>query len=141
MTYISLIDYSSSRNLLITVEQDLKTDAEVETMLESAGFKLSECSYMFTPDDPGQTRVSINELIGQHKDRTTAVTINGKVLHLILDKTLPEWEALYGDNQDLWSFGISDFITGAVEVNEEIYYWYDIDGRCYETDKEVNNQV
>ena len=37
---------------------------------------------------------------------------------------------------DLWDFPLEDFLNGAVEVNEDIWYIYQ-NGRCYETDNYV----
>ena len=42
----------------------------------------------------------------------------------------------YNSNEVLWSFQLDEFIEGAFEVNEDIYYWL-INGRVYETEEEV----
>ena len=56
-------------------------------------------------------------------------------MHLILGKTIKDYEK-YSSNEVLWSFQIDEFIEGAIEVNEDIYYWL-INGRVYETEEEV----
>ena len=65
--------------------------------------------------------------------KTTSITTNGTTIHLVLGKTVDEWEKLYGENDDIWNFPYEEFLDGSVEINEDIWYWY-IDGRCYETD-------
>ena len=69
------------------------------------------------------------------KTKKTSIIINGKKMHLILGKTIKDYEK-YSSNEVLQSFQIDEFIEGAIEVNEDIYYWL-INGRVYETEEEV----
>ena len=67
--------------------------------------------------------------------KKTCIIIDGKKMHLVLGKTLKDYEK-YNSNEVLWSFQLDEFIEGAIEVNEDIYYWL-INGRVYETEEEV----
>jgi len=67
------------------------------------------------------------------------ILVDGKSLHLILGaagrKTYVEWYNLYGDD-GCWDFPLEELLDGTLEINESIWYYY-INGRCYETNKEV----
>lgn len=69
-------------------------------------------------------------------EKRTCIIINGKKMHLVLGKTIKDWEK-YSSNEILWSFPISEFIEEAIEINEDIWYWL-INDRVYETEEEVN---
>jgi hypothetical protein len=64
------------------------------------------------------------------------IKVDGKSLHLILGKSIYEWCELFGGDIDLWNMPLEELLDGTLEVNESIWYYY-IDGRCYETNKEV----
>lgn len=72
---------------------------------------------------------------------TETITINyHSAMSIETGHTLEEWTSKYGtDSQCYWDFPMEDFITGAVEVNEDIVYWL-IDGRIYETDIEPDRE-
>ena len=70
--------------------------------------------------------------------RKVVVTVNGKNLHLVLGKSITDWAVAYADIQDFWNVPLEELLDGTLEINEEIWYWY-INGRCFETDEEVNN--
>lgn len=55
------------------------------------------------------------------------------IIKIVVGKTLSEWEAKFGDNDDLWDVSIEDLENGGIEPNTECYYWL-INGRLYETD-------
>ena len=61
--------------------------------------------------------------------------VNGRVLHFECGHC--EGEVDFGP--DYWDFSLDDIIEGAVEINEEMLYWY-IGGRMYETDKTIKNE-
>ena len=61
--------------------------------------------------------------------------IDGVKLHLVLGKTVKEWEEARG-NDDLWDILFEELLDGSVDIDEDIWYWY-IDGRCYETYEKV----
>jgi hypothetical protein len=69
-------------------------------------------------------------------EKRTCIIINGKTMHLVLGKTIKDWEK-YSSNEVLWSFQIHEFIEEAIEINEDIWYWL-INDRVYETEEEVN---
>ena len=62
------------------------------------------------------------------------IIIDGAVMHIVLGKTVKEWEITYSESDDLWSIPFEEILDGALEVNENIWYWY-IDGRVYETEE------
>ena len=64
------------------------------------------------------------------------VTVNGQKLHLVIGKTVREWKQMCGHDDSVWDISFEDLLGGAVEINQDIWYWY-IDGRCYETQEEV----
>lgn len=65
------------------------------------------------------------------------ITVNGQNLHLVLGKTVKEWDEKYGNQNDaLWDILFDELIDGTLEINEDIWYWY-IAGRCYETTEEI----
>lgn len=56
-------------------------------------------------------------------------------INIVYGKTEEEWLAKYDkelEETTLWSFSLEDVLDGAVELNENMCYWY-IDGRFYET--------
>ena len=61
------------------------------------------------------------------EERTTII-VKGKKLHLKFNVTPVD---TFDD--DLWDFAFEDFLSGAVEINEDIWYIY-YEGRCYETE-------
>lgn len=67
-------------------------------------------------------------------EKRTYIIINGKKMHIVLGKTIKDWEK-YHSNEILWSFPISEFIEEAIEINEDIWYWL-INDRVYETEEE-----
>lgn len=60
-------------------------------------------------------------------------------MHLVLGKTEREWKENFGDIPGMWDILLEEFLDGAMEVNDTIWYWY-IDGRCYETDEYVEEK-
>ena len=64
------------------------------------------------------------------EERTTII-VRGKKLHLIFNVKPAD---TFDD--DLWDFAFEDFLSGAVEINEDIWYIY-YEGRCYETENYV----
>ena len=64
------------------------------------------------------------------EERTTII-VRGKKLHLKF-YAKPVMTCI----DDLWDFIFEDFLSGAIEVNEDIWYIY-YDGRCYETEDYV----
>ena len=62
----------------------------------------------------------------------TIVIVNGKEMHLIVGVTPSAIE----NDESLWDISFEDFLTNAVEVNEDIWYVY-FNGRCYETNEQV----
>ena len=65
-------------------------------------------------------------------ERNTIV-INGKFMTIEFGHTEDEWEKKGFDTDNCWDFSIEDFLSGAIEPNEDITYWL-IDGRIFETD-------
>ena len=63
------------------------------------------------------------------------VEVNGQKLHLVLGKTVEEWEKTW-DSEATWSVLHEEVLDGTMELTEYIWYWY-IDGRCYETYEDV----
>ena len=68
-------------------------------------------------------------------DKRVTLEVNGRKLHLVLGKTVEEWENTW-DSEETWSILLEELLDGAIEIDESIWYWY-IDGRCYETYEEV----
>ena len=64
-------------------------------------------------------------------EKRVTLEIDGVKLHLVLGKTVKEWEEARG-NDDLWDILFEELLDGSVDIDEGIWYWY-IDGRCYET--------
>ena len=64
-------------------------------------------------------------------EKRVTLEIDGVKLHLVLGKTVKEWEEARG-NDDLWDILFEELLDGSVDIDEDIWYWY-IDGRCYET--------
>jgi hypothetical protein len=64
------------------------------------------------------------------------VEVGGKKLHLVLYKNRTQWLERYGRIEECWDILLEDLLDGAVDIDENIWYWY-IDGRCYETTEEV----
>ena len=64
------------------------------------------------------------------------VEVDGKKLHLVLYKNKTLWHEQYGYTQECWDILLEELLDGAIEINEDIWYWL-IDGRCYETTEEV----
>lgn len=61
-------------------------------------------------------------------------------INIVYGKTEEEWLAKYDkelEETTLWSFSLEDVLDGAVELNENMCYWY-IDGRFYETLEQVD---
>ena len=68
-------------------------------------------------------------------EKRVTLEIDGVKLHLVLGKTVKEWEEARG-NDDLWDILFEELLDGSVDIDEDIWYWY-IDGRCYETYEKV----
>ena len=64
------------------------------------------------------------------EERTTII-VKDKKLHL---KFYVKPTDIFNDY--LWDFVFEDFLSGAVEINEDIWYIY-YEGRCYETEDYV----
>lgn len=64
------------------------------------------------------------------------VEVDGKKLHLVLYKNKTLWHEQYGYTQECWDILLEELLDGAIEINEDIWYWL-IDGRCYETTEEI----
>lgn len=64
------------------------------------------------------------------------IEVNGQKLHLVLYKSKELWLERYGREEECWDILLEELLDGAMEVNEDIWYWL-IDGRCYETTEEV----
>lgn len=71
---------------------------------------------------------------------TSIIKINGKTMYLELGHNVAEWKKKFDVPEErdcnastYWDFSFEDFLNGAVEINEDITYWY-INGRVYETD-------
>lgn len=66
-------------------------------------------------------------------EKRVTLEVDGAKLHLILGKTAKEWDETWGDdNNDLWGILFEDLLDGSVDIDEYFWYWY-VDGRCYET--------
>ena len=61
-------------------------------------------------------------------EERAVIIVNGKKMHLIVGVNPSTVE----NDEDLWDISFEDFLTNAVEVNEDIWYVY-FNGRCYET--------
>lgn len=80
---------------------------------------------------------AVGELLFNYKKKRimkerTVVIVNEKKMHLIVGVNPNTIE----NNENLWDISFEDFLTKAVEVNEDIWYVY-FNGRCYETSEEV----
>ena len=64
-------------------------------------------------------------------EKRVTLEVNGRKLHLVLGKTVEEWEKIW-DSEETWSILLEELLDGTIEIDEYIWYWY-IDGRCYET--------
>lgn len=60
-----------------------------------------------------------------------------KTIHIVLGKTIEEWNNEFGQNEDLWSFPYIELLDGTIEPNPDIWYWA-IGDRLYETSHETN---
>lgn len=58
------------------------------------------------------------------------IIVNGHTLHYELGRTCEDLENFDGL---LWDFSVDDILTGAIEPDEDMVYWY-INERFYETD-------
>lgn len=67
-------------------------------------------------------------------EKRVTLEVNGTKLHLVLGKTVKEWDETWGNEEDdcLWDIAFEELIDGTLFINPTIWYWY-IDGRCYET--------
>lgn len=61
-----------------------------------------------------------------------SIIINGYRIQLEIGHTKNEWNRIYGTEEYLWDICLEDFISGALEPDENMVYWY-INGRLYET--------
>lgn len=59
----------------------------------------------------------------------TIITIRGKKMHIEYGAN----PSMLESNDELWDIAFEDFLNGAMEVDEHIWYIY-YEGRCYETD-------
>jgi hypothetical protein len=66
------------------------------------------------------------------------LAVDNRNLHLILNKSVKEWESQYGGDCDLWNMPLEELLDGTLEINDTIWYYY-IDGRCYETTEYVED--
>ena len=73
----------------------------------------------------------LGESDDKHNKQT--IVVNGQKINYEIGHSVQEWNELFGNNENLWDISIDDFITGAVESNEDMIYWY-INGRLYETE-------
>ena len=68
-------------------------------------------------------------------ERRVALEVDGIKLHLVLGKTVKEWDETWGNNNsDLRDFLFEELLDGSIDIDENIWYWY-INGRCYETEE------
>ena len=66
-------------------------------------------------------------------EKRVVLQVNDTKLHLVLGKTVKEWDETWGNEEDcLWDILFEELLDGTIDINENIWYWY-IDGRCYET--------
>lgn len=72
----------------------------------------------------------------QHGLNRTTVIVNGQTLHLVLGKSIEEWNDMYANNNDFWNIPLEEFLDSSLYPNEDIWYWL-INGRCYETNEPV----
>ena len=68
--------------------------------------------------------------------RRVTIQVNGVQMHLVLGKTVQEWEDTWGGEDELWDIDFEELIDGTLFINPTNWYWY-IDGRCYETYEDV----
>ena len=66
------------------------------------------------------------------------LAVDNRNLHLILNKSVKEWESQYGGDCDLWNMPLEELLDGTLDINDTIWYYY-IDGRCYETTEYVED--
>jgi len=66
------------------------------------------------------------------------LAVDNRNLHLILNKSVKEWESQYGGDYNLWDMPLEELLDGTLEINDTIWYYY-IDGRCYETTEYVED--
>ena len=67
------------------------------------------------------------------------IEVNGQKLHLVLNKTWKEWlDAYTNPGDDYWDVLLEELLDGTLDINEDIWYWY-INGRCCETNEEVED--
>lgn len=66
------------------------------------------------------------------------LAVDNRNLHLILNKSVKEWESQYGGDYNLWDVPLEELLDGTLEINDTIWYYY-IDGRCYETTEYVED--
>lgn len=78
MQYISILDYSTGNNLIIEDEDDLTKglqDYDIEALLSALGFHMSNCNWMQTEEDPGQSRTTLRELEDEHYEEVEKLCI------------------------------------------------------------------
>lgn len=71
MTYISILDHSTSTCSIIEDEEDLLKDLQVEDiqgLLHTLGYRNDQISFMVSDEDPGQERVTLRELCDEDFD-------------------------------------------------------------------------
>ena len=71
-----------------------------------------------------------------HMEKRITLNVEGKRLHLVLNKDYDEWLASENNDGNLWDFSITELLDGTIDINEDIWYWLFGD-RCYETYEEV----
>ena len=64
------------------------------------------------------------------------VTANGFKFYCEEGHTEEEWNNLYEEDDNLWSFDWEELLDGTIEPSSDIVYWH-IGDRYYETDIEV----
>ena len=70
-------------------------------------------------------------------EKRVTLEVNGTSFHLVLGKTVKEWDETWGNEEDcLWDILLEELLDGTIDIDENIWYWY-IDGRCYETTEEI----
>ena len=134
----------SIRGIFFTIEKFVRDVLSKKTEQELYDLALHYGCQMYTLDEISQMSndeelpidnhwiyfIDLNNVKQSYKE--TTLVIGGKTMHLLLDVNPDE----IPKNVNLWDFSLEDFITGAVEVNEKIWYAFH-NGRCYETEREV----
>lgn len=79
MTYLSILDHSTSTSCIIEDEDDMLKDMQVEDiqdLLHTLGYQEDQISFMVTDSDPEQERTSLRELCDENFDAIQKKCIN-----------------------------------------------------------------